>query len=1220
MRKYLLIGLLFTVLHSISQPGGSLVPGFGSFGVAASTTHSLYEKVVVQPDGKVVVISVHPQFFSNGGAIREIIRFNTDGTRDMNFGVSGSIILQPWYQLSDGSFRQLHLDVEDIAIQPDGKIVATAETWVFRFLAENGAIDVSFGNESYHPYFAPAALGVLRVDIFGFVLHFNTIAVDVQGRIVAAGKANSGLSTWRLVITRINSDGSFDNGLFSSGRRLHILGDDVYTNVLKCTTDNNSRILISVEKYSRPDFRYQSFIYRFKQNGDIDIDFNGDGIVGSWNIISSFAVNKANGKVAYTLMPRQNPPSQHPVALMLLNAAGSLEDSIELTGGLSKNVSSVCFQDDGRIVVGGTFQLLNTSHYSWMLERYAPDGNIDKSFGTGGRVTTSSGLSYHLNDLTIHNNRIYAAGYLLIPEDGNYGLLGVYFGTGVYISCPTSQTISMNADQCYATAGNLDPVVIPSNSPINLTYQILHNGATTSGPGSVSGKQFAKGVSTVTYSYNDGTSHSCNFNITVTDQVAPIARCKNITIALNSFGNATITADQINNGSTDNCGIKIYQLSKSSFDCNNVGPNEVNLTVKDSSDNISSCTAIVTVVDNTAPQTNCKNISVGLDASGNATISAMQIDNGSTDACGIKSRNVSKTQFDCSDVGVNQVLFTVTDNNNNTATCMATVTVVDRLFPTALSKNAIVQLDATGHATVTASQIDNSSYDNCGIKSLGLDKSSFDCSNVGVNTIHLIVTDNNDNVSTCAAMVTVEDKIPPVINNVSASPGILYPVNHQLMDVKISYTPQDNCPGILSAITGITVVDNGIGGGTSATSPDWEIVDAHRVRLRAERPGNGTGRSYFITVRCTDPSGNFTTTVVEVKVVHNIKSPASGQTFLVGSSVNFTGEFWDKAGKTHTAKWLVDGNSAGNGTVTEPSGNQNGKVTGNYKFNTAGVYKLQMNVSDNTGVTSHTNTSGDLESIIVIYDPNGGYTYGGGWYPSQPGALVGNPAAQGKASYGFTVNYIRNSTYPKGETQFEFAVGDFEFNAVNFDYMVISNSMAQFSGTGKITGGQSGVEFIMTVIDGQLDGSGIDRIRMKIYNKNTGAIFYDNQPGASDAVLPVMAVGANSAIVIQGNYAAPVTKAVSLQTLAEPSMSNQFDVHIYPNPATNNFNMLIRSIDLKHKIFIEVFDRLGRLVEKKNLPAGSMIRFGELYRPGTYYMKVIQGDQLKKIKLIKLSD
>ena len=69
MRKYLLIGLLFTVLHSISQPGGSLVPGFGSFGVAASTTHSLYEKVVVQPDGKVVVISVHPQFFSNCGAV-----------------------------------------------------------------------------------------------------------------------------------------------------------------------------------------------------------------------------------------------------------------------------------------------------------------------------------------------------------------------------------------------------------------------------------------------------------------------------------------------------------------------------------------------------------------------------------------------------------------------------------------------------------------------------------------------------------------------------------------------------------------------------------------------------------------------------------------------------------------------------------------------------------------------------------------------------------------------------------------------------------------------------------------------------------------------------------------------------------------------------------------------------------------------------------------------
>ena len=46
--------------------------------------------------------------------------------------------------------------------------------------------------------------------------------------------------------------------------------------------------------------------------------------------------------------------------------------------------------------------------------------------------------------------------------------------------------------------------------------------------------------------------------------------------------------------------------------------------------------------------------------------------------------------------------------------------------------------------------------------------------------------------------------------------------------------------------------------------------------------------------------------------------------------------------------------------------------------------------------------------------------------------------------------------------------------------------------------------------------AGVDKIRMKIYNKNNGSIIYDNQPGASDAALPTQAVGANSIIVISG--------------------------------------------------------------------------------------------------------
>src|SRR6185503_15812230 len=256
----------------------------------------------------------------------------------------------------------------------------------------------------------------------------------------------------------------------------------------------------------------------------------------------------------------------------------------------------------------------------------------------------------------------------------------------------------------------------------------------------------------------------------------------------------------------------------------------------------------------------------------------------------------------------------------------------------------------------------------------------------------------------------------------------------------------------------------------------------------------------------------------------------------------------------------IDDNTTVKGIVTEPAANKNGKVTGSYKFTSPGVYKLQMNTVDQNNITSYANTNGDLEAIVVIYDPNGGNTYGGGYFSSPAGALRSDPNATGKASYGFTVNYFKNSTNPKGETQFEFKVGEFEFNALTFDYLVISSSMAQFKGTGKIIGGQSGIGFIMTVVDGQLDGTGIDKIRMKIYNKNTGTIIYDNQPGASDAALPTLSVGNNSSIVISGTNSnltsSNTNQKVEIEATA-PSAVSDLDIIAYPNPSITGFSIIV---------------------------------------------------------------
>ncbi|MBK9513826.1 MAG: hypothetical protein IPO05_09425 [Flavobacteriales bacterium] len=122
------------------------------------------------------------------------------------------------------------------------------------------------------------------------------------------------------------------------------------------------------------------------------------------------------------------------------------------------------------------------------------------------------------------------------------------------------------------------------------------------------------------------------------------------------------------------------------------------LTVTDINGNVSTCNATVTVVDNIAPAAFCQNVTVTLNASGNASVTAAQVNNGSNDGCGIASISLDQTSFDCSQVGANTVTLTVTDTNGNVSTCTATVTVVDNIAPTALCQNVTVNLDANGNA------------------------------------------------------------------------------------------------------------------------------------------------------------------------------------------------------------------------------------------------------------------------------------------------------------------------------------------------------------------------------------------------------------------------------------------------------------------------------------------------------------------------------------------
>jgi len=303
------------------------------------------------------------------------------------------------------------------------------------------------------------------------------------------------------------------------------------------------------------------------------------------------------------------------------------------------------------------------------------------------------------------------------------------------------------------------------------------------------------GVNTVNLSVTDQSNNteSASATVTVLDNIAPKAITQNINVQLDASGNATITPSMVDNSSTDNCSISSYSLDISSFDCNNLGDNTVVLTVTDQSNNVDTETAIVTVKDQVKPTVITQDITIYLDASGNASITTTNIDNGSTDNCSISSMSLDISSFTCANLGVNTVSLSVTDQSNNTESASATVTVLDNIAPKAITQNINVQLDASGNATITPSMVDNSSTDNCSISSYSLDISSFDCNNLGDNTVVLTVTDQSNNVDTETAIVTVKDQVKPTVITQDITIYLDASGNASITTTDIDNGSRDNC-------------------------------------------------------------------------------------------------------------------------------------------------------------------------------------------------------------------------------------------------------------------------------------------------------------------------------------------------------------------------------------------------------------------------------------------
>ena len=330
-----------------------------------------------------------------------------------------------------------------------------------------------------------------------------------------------------------------------------------------------------------------------------------------------------------------------------------------------------------------------------------------------------------------------------------------------------------------------------------------------------------------------------------------------------------------------------------------------------------------------------------------------------------------------------------------------------------------------------------------------------------------------------------------------------------------------NQPPSVAADNATETVDEGQMASNTGTigDPDGDTVTLTASVGEVTNNGNGTwswsfttsdgpAESQTVTINADD--GNRGAAQASFPLTVNNVAPTVDAVLVpldpvpLGTAIGVSGTFSDPAG-TNDEPYGCTANY-GDGT-----GNQAGSVAGaactgpSHTYAGPGVYTVSVDVTDKDGATG----TAQATAFIVVYDPSGGFVTGGGWIDSPEDACpVFCGGAAGKANFGFVSKYKKGATFPTGQTEFNFKAGGLNFHSSSYEWLVVAGAKAMYKGIGTINGTGS-YAFQINAIDGQVNGGGVDKFRIKIKMAG-GGVIYDNQPGAGDNDDPTTALGGGS--------------------------------------------------------------------------------------------------------------
>jgi len=372
---------LFTLVVlavAIAAPAspGALDPAFGNGGIITGRA-VLPNGIITDPTG-----GRDPQL-DFGTAIDDLVlqpdgkivtaagtgvrRFTADGALDVAFGIDGETI--PRFDRSCGEIG--------VALTATGKILTSGvcgnDFALIRYLS-NGTPDLLFGSR-----------GVVKVNLGGNDIA-RSLAVQPDNKIVLVGSSvTTGIpARSRAVLVRFKKDGTLDATFGNGGKVVLDLGSPATFNDVAVQADG---AIVAVGSRSDVTTGTNVVIVRVRSNGYLDSTFGGTGVVTTdlGGSVGRGLVAQPNGKLVVVGRATGD------LILLRYGSTGALDPAFG-TGGVARTQSAyigtaVARQADGAYVAVGS----EGDSYSFAVARFLSTGVLDSGFGAGGVVTTNVG-------------------------------------------------------------------------------------------------------------------------------------------------------------------------------------------------------------------------------------------------------------------------------------------------------------------------------------------------------------------------------------------------------------------------------------------------------------------------------------------------------------------------------------------------------------------------------------------------------------------------------------------------------------------------------------------------------------------------------------------------------------------------------------------------------------------------------------------------------------